>query len=132
MGWSGTKNGQLLALAAADFDAFVTVDKNLPHQQNLASLPIAVVLLDAHSVELKALLPLVSALEQALLSLAPRTFIRVVAAPDQVWPHARCSPPKEWYEPEPRREVARPWEVLRPWRTDGLRLRSSELPNAED
>ena len=28
-GWSGIKNGKLLALAAAGFDAFVTVDKNL-------------------------------------------------------------------------------------------------------
>ena len=79
MGWSGTKNGKLLALAGAAFDAFVTVDKNLPHQQNLASLPVAVVLLDAQSVELQALLLLVPALEQALLSLAPRTFVRVVA-----------------------------------------------------
>jgi predicted nuclease of predicted toxin-antitoxin system len=34
-GWSGVKNGKLLALAAAEFDAFVTVDKNLPFQQNL-------------------------------------------------------------------------------------------------
>ena len=41
-GWSGVKNGKLLALAAAGFDAFVTVDKNLPYQQNTAALPIAV------------------------------------------------------------------------------------------
>jgi hypothetical protein len=41
MGWSGIKNGELLALAAANrFDAFVTVDKRLPYQQNLATLPI--------------------------------------------------------------------------------------------
>ena len=33
-GWSGVKNGKLLALAAAKFDAFITVDKNLPYQQN--------------------------------------------------------------------------------------------------
>ena len=33
MGWSGTKNGKLLALAGADFDAFVTVDKNLAHNR---------------------------------------------------------------------------------------------------
>ena len=31
MGWSGVKNGALLALAAKDFDAFVTVDKSLPY-----------------------------------------------------------------------------------------------------
>ena len=32
MGWSGVKNGKLLALAASGFDAFITVDKNLPYQ----------------------------------------------------------------------------------------------------
>ena len=79
MGWSGVKNGKLLALAAMDFDAFITVDKNLSFQQNLATLPIAVVLLDAYSVELSALLPLMPRLEKALLLLAPRTFVRVSA-----------------------------------------------------
>ena len=50
-GWSGIKNGKLLALAAASFDAFITVDKNLPYQQNMAALPIAVLVLDAVSNE---------------------------------------------------------------------------------
>ena len=77
MGWSGLKNGELLALAAADFDAFVTVDKNLSHQQNLSTLPISVVLLDSYSNELAVLLPLVPDLEQALSSLASKTFARV-------------------------------------------------------
>ena len=81
MGWSGVKNGRLLALAAADFDAFVTVDKNLPYQQNLATLPIAVVVLDAMSIELPALLPLVPALEMQLAALAPKAFVRVTAGP---------------------------------------------------
>jgi predicted nuclease of predicted toxin-antitoxin system len=43
MGWGGIKNGDLLALAAPSFDAFITVDKNLPYQQNLSSLALAVV-----------------------------------------------------------------------------------------
>ena len=30
MGWGGVQNGKLLALAATEFDAFLTVDKNLP------------------------------------------------------------------------------------------------------
>jgi hypothetical protein len=30
MGWSGVKNGALLALAGLGFDAFIMVDKNLP------------------------------------------------------------------------------------------------------
>jgi len=74
MGWSGVKNGKLLALAANEFDAFVTVDKNLPYQQNLITLPVAVVVLDAVSNELAALLPLLQSFEESLLTLKPRTY----------------------------------------------------------
>ena len=77
MGWSGVKNGALLALAAGEFDAFLTVDKSLPYQQNLATLPIALIVLEANSNELVALLPLVPRLEQALGSLKPCTFVRI-------------------------------------------------------
>lgn len=77
MGWGGVKNGALLILAAKEFDAFLTVDKNLPYQQNVANLPIAVILLEASSNELASLLPLVQKLDQALGSLQPGTFIRV-------------------------------------------------------
>ena len=76
-GWSGIKNGELLALAAASFDAFVTVDKNLPYQQNAAGLPIAVLVLDAVSNELTYLLPLVPALERELSNLAPGRYVFV-------------------------------------------------------
>ena len=79
MGWGGVKNGALLALAAKEFDAFLTVDKNLPYQQNVANLPVAVILLEASSNELAALLPLVHNLEQALVNLQPCTFMRVGA-----------------------------------------------------
>jgi len=77
MGWGGVKNGALLALAAKEFDVFLTVDKNLPYQQNLVNLPVAVIVLEAYSNELAALLPLVHNLEQALGSLQPCTFVRV-------------------------------------------------------
>jgi len=79
MGWTGVKNGRLLALAADGFDAFVTVDKNLPYQQNLTTLPIAVIVLDAVSNELPALLPLLPGLEQAISSLKPRTYSLVAS-----------------------------------------------------
>ncbi|MGC2029512.1 MAG: DUF5615 family PIN-like protein [Steroidobacteraceae bacterium] len=46
-GWLGISNGQLLALAAAEFDVFVTVDRNLPFQQHLPKFGIAVILLRA-------------------------------------------------------------------------------------
>jgi len=67
-GWSGFKNGQLLALAAAKFVAFITVDKNLPYQQNTSTLPVSVFVLDAISNELPCLLPLIPELEAALSS----------------------------------------------------------------
>ena len=79
MGWSGVKNGKLLALAADSFDAFITVDKNLPYQQNLTALPVAVIVLDAVSIELPALLPLIPNLERALESFKPKTFVRITA-----------------------------------------------------
>ena len=74
MGWSGVKNGELLALAARSFDAFITVDKNMPFQQNLSALPVALIVLDAFSNELHALLPLVSRLESELTTLYPRAM----------------------------------------------------------
>jgi hypothetical protein len=76
-GWSGIKNGKLLALAATEFDAFITVDKNLQFQQNMGKLPIAVVVIDAVSNELPVLLPLVPALLRELASLKPKAVTLV-------------------------------------------------------
>ena len=80
MGWSGVKNGKLLALAGAAFEAFVTVDKSMPFQQNLSALPIALVVLDSVSNELHALLPLLPRLEQELAVLKPKTYVLVRGA----------------------------------------------------
>jgi Domain of unknown function (DUF5615) len=41
MGWKGIRNSALLQLAAGDFDAFLTADQSLEHQQNLGALPLA-------------------------------------------------------------------------------------------
>lgn len=59
MGWAGVKNGQLLALAEAEFDVFITVDRNLSFQQNLPQFDIAVIVLQAPSNRLTDLNPLV-------------------------------------------------------------------------
>ncbi|WP_295443418.1 hypothetical protein [uncultured Thiodictyon sp.] len=67
----------MLALAAGQFDCFLTADKNLRYQQNPATLPLSVVVLDARSNELSHLLPLVPRLEQALINLSPCSFDRV-------------------------------------------------------
>ena len=78
-GWSGVKNGKLLALAASQFDAFITVDKNLPYQQNTAALPTAVIVLDAVSKELPYLLPLLPALERTLAALTKGSYVLITA-----------------------------------------------------
>jgi predicted nuclease of predicted toxin-antitoxin system len=45
-GWSNLRNGDLLTQAEAEgFDALITTDQNLPHQQNLSQRRIAVVVL---------------------------------------------------------------------------------------
>lgn len=69
MGWTSTENGELQRLVAAEFDVFVTVDRNLAFQQNLAILPIAVAVLRAKSNRLADLIPRATALTEKLSSL---------------------------------------------------------------
>lgn len=76
-GWSGVKNGELLALAAAEFDVFLTVDQNLKYQQNLKAFNIGLILLAAKSNRLKALLPLMPEARKALENIMPGDFVRV-------------------------------------------------------
>ena len=82
LGWEQLRNGALLADAAgAGFDAVLTTDANLKSQQDLATLPIAVVVLRARSNRLADLLPLVPRLEESLAALAPRTLIEIGQEP---------------------------------------------------
>jgi len=53
-------NGQLLRRAAADFDVFITIDRHIESQQNLAAHDIAVVLLRVRSndfADVEAVIP---------------------------------------------------------------------------
>ena len=62
LGWAGIANGKLLGRAAAGYDAFITMDRNIEHQQNLSSMPFGVLVLRAPSNRLIHLRPLVSAI----------------------------------------------------------------------
>jgi hypothetical protein len=42
-GWGGVKNGRLMALIDGSYDVFVTADKNLRYQQNLAGRKISII-----------------------------------------------------------------------------------------
>ena len=49
MGWADLSNGALLAaLEAAGFDALISCDRNLIHQQNLGRYRIAILVLDTN------------------------------------------------------------------------------------
>lgn len=41
-GWAGAKNGELIRLAEAKFDLFITADRNIRYQQNLTGRKIAI------------------------------------------------------------------------------------------
>ncbi len=58
MGWASVQNGELLRIAATRFDALLTADQNIEFQQNLASLPMSVVVLVSRSTALRSLEPL--------------------------------------------------------------------------
>lgn len=67
----------LSAAALAGFDAMITVDQNLKHQQNLATLPIAVLVIRASTNDIDSLAALVPAALAALRSLSPRQYIEI-------------------------------------------------------
>jgi predicted nuclease of predicted toxin-antitoxin system len=49
-GWNGKKNGELLSLMLNEkFDALLTFDQNIEHQQNFSKYPIAVIVLIAEN-----------------------------------------------------------------------------------
>lgn len=80
-GWSSKSNGELLELAEKEFDAMLTTDKGLPHQQSLARFELAVVLPRAGSNAYGDLAPLMEEAVAALSSTAPGTVTRVPDAP---------------------------------------------------
>ena len=77
--WTSLTNGDLLRQAAERFDVLLTADQNIEFQQNLATLPLAIVVLVAGSTRLESLEPLVPHVLEALKNLKPRTLLRVGA-----------------------------------------------------
>ena len=78
MGWAGIKDGELLRLAEIEFDVFITVDLNLPFQQNLAVLDLAVLVLQAPSnrlADMSVLIPKIL----AIVDTAPKATATVVS-----------------------------------------------------
>jgi predicted nuclease of predicted toxin-antitoxin system len=76
MGWAGLKNGELLRAAEADgFDVFLTGDKNLAYQQNLAGRRMAIITLSA--IDFDILKPNLSLIVAAIDSAGPGASLTV-------------------------------------------------------
>lgn len=73
MGWAGLANGDVLWKAQQEFDFFITTDRSLPHQQNLPSTSITVLVLRAKSNRLSDLRKLVPDILAALPKVKPGT-----------------------------------------------------------
>lgn len=71
LGWGDLDDGPLLDAMGSRFDALVTVDKSLRHQQNIGGRSFGVIVLRAKSNRLTDLLPLVSELRVVLGEIRP-------------------------------------------------------------
>jgi predicted nuclease of predicted toxin-antitoxin system len=75
---AGLKNGRLLEAAeTAGFDVLITVDQNIPDQQNLAGRKIAIVILCGPTNRLRDLAPLIPATLSTLGSIEPGDVVRI-------------------------------------------------------
>ena len=72
LGWEHIEDGALLSLAASQFDVFLTVDKDLPREQDIARFDIAVVVLRGRTTWLVDLRELLAPLREALRNARPR------------------------------------------------------------
>ena len=77
MALRGASDQSLLARAAGEFDVLITVDRSLPHQQNLASSPLMLVVLESRTSRLADLLELLPSLHAELANVRPGTIVRV-------------------------------------------------------
>src|SRR5687767_1363244 len=79
MGWLGVKNGSLLNLISdsGSFDLFVTMDRNLPREQNISDLPFAIVILRAKSNRFEDTQPLMPELIRRLHEARPGQALEI-------------------------------------------------------
>ena len=78
-GWGGMKDGALLHAAQEEFDALVTMDRGIAHQQNLRGLSLGIVLLRASSNRRADTAPLIPQVNRALAVVRAGAVIEVGA-----------------------------------------------------
>jgi len=70
-GFKGLENGELLKAAAGAYEVLITVDRNIPHQQNIDGLNIAILVLAAKRNSYARLKPLLPPALKALETIKP-------------------------------------------------------------
>ena len=79
-GWKGMRNGELLRRAAKAFDALITMDRGIEHQQNLRKYTIGVILISAKSNRLQDIQPAMHRVNQLLKTLESGQVIPVLVS----------------------------------------------------
>lgn len=78
MNWQGKKNGELLNLMAhAEFDTFITLDKNIRHQQNIKKFTVKIIILDAKNNKHQILQALIPKLKKLLSKEVKEQIVRI-------------------------------------------------------
>ena len=75
-GWKGIKNGELLALAAKEFDLFIRSDQSIRYQQNLLRSTIAV--LELSTNDLRRIRVAAAMIQSEISTIKPSEYRRIV------------------------------------------------------
>ena len=78
LGWKGVKNGDLLGRISGNYDAFLTGDTNLQHQQNMSRYDLALIVMHPQRNTLAEFVALVPKVLAALPG-APKGAVTVVS-----------------------------------------------------
>ena len=76
-GFKGLEDGDLLKAASGVYEVLITVDQNLPYQQNIAGLNLAILILAAKKNSYVRLKPLIPRALRALECLRVGDVIRI-------------------------------------------------------
>jgi predicted nuclease of predicted toxin-antitoxin system len=76
-GFKGLKNGRLVREASGDYDVLITVDRNIPAQQNFSTLEIALIIIHAKGNRYEDLIAFVPQILSSLTNISPGSVVRI-------------------------------------------------------
>jgi hypothetical protein len=76
-GFKGLKNRRLLREASSNYDVLITVDQNIPAQQNFSTLKISLVIIHAKSHRYEDLVSFVPQILSSLTNISPGSVVRI-------------------------------------------------------